>query len=148
MLPQTESYLACALIFRKDGKFLLLKRSGTGFMDGYWALVGGKCDKGESITESALRESCEEVGVQLRADQVTFAHVMHRPDVDKHDWIIFYFVVDAWEGELINNEPKKHSEMAWFALDTLPEMMVVSHRKALEYIAHNSLFSELNGKII
>lgn len=37
---------------------------------GQWALPGGRVDSAESVTQAALRELAEEVGIQLREDAV------------------------------------------------------------------------------
>ena len=48
----------------RDERLFLLRRSNTGFMDGYFSLPGGHQDIGESVSEAAIRECLEETGVQ------------------------------------------------------------------------------------
>lgn len=51
--------------------FLLTRRASTlGSHAGQWALPGGRRDSGESIIDTALRETLEEVGLALTADAV------------------------------------------------------------------------------
>lgn len=47
-----------------------------------------------------------------------------------------YFWKPGWQ------EPDRHDDMRWFAVDTLPENMVPAHRHAIEQIQKNSFYSE------
>ncbi|HSV02792.1 MAG TPA: CoA pyrophosphatase [Phenylobacterium sp.] len=67
--------VAIALVEADDGSgetaFLLTRRaSGLRAHAGQWALPGGRCDPGESLAETALRELQEELGVRLPAEGV------------------------------------------------------------------------------
>ncbi|WP_425569581.1 NUDIX hydrolase [Pseudonocardia yuanmonensis] len=51
--------------------FLLTRRAATlRRHSGQWALPGGRCDPGETITETGRRELLEEVGLELGEDAV------------------------------------------------------------------------------
>ncbi|MFR9805828.1 NUDIX hydrolase [Pseudonocardia sp. RS010] len=51
--------------------FLLTRRAATlRRHSGQWALPGGRCDPGETITEAGRRELLEEVGLELGEDAV------------------------------------------------------------------------------
>lgn len=50
---------------RRDVFFL--RRTGTGFLDGYYSLPGGHLEAGELPSEAAARECFEETGVQIDA---------------------------------------------------------------------------------
>ena len=139
--PLAQSYLATGVLFIKDNQVLLLHRISTGFHDQCYALVGGKCDEGESIVDNAIRESYEEVGAIIQPQDLQLVHVMHRSDQGKRNWVLFFFVVQTWENELINKEPLKHNDMRWFALDDLPKAMMPAHQKALEAWKANQNYS-------
>jgi 8-oxo-dGTP pyrophosphatase MutT (NUDIX family) len=67
--------VAIALLETEDGSgeaaFLLTRRaSKLRSHGGQWALPGGRCDKGETQAQAALRELREEVGLELGADAV------------------------------------------------------------------------------
>lgn len=128
-----------SIFFVRDGKVLLLRRSGTGFRDGAYCLPCGHIEEGETMIEGAIREVQEEVGVTLRPEQLTFQHVMYRKDHDQR--VSFYFVVTDWEGELQNMEPHKHDDMQWFSFDQLPEMMPFHQEAAVHYL-NGAAFSE------
>jgi len=57
------THAAGILFLSKEGRVLLLKRSGEGSAAaGTWALPGGKLEEGESAETAALRETIEETG--------------------------------------------------------------------------------------
>ena len=67
--------VAVLLLETEDGSgeaaFLLTRRAkGLRGHSGQWALPGGRCDAGETVTQAALREIEEEVGVALHEDAV------------------------------------------------------------------------------
>jgi 8-oxo-dGTP pyrophosphatase MutT (NUDIX family) len=55
-----------------DGTALLLTLRAAGLRAhrGQWALPGGRCDEGETQVEAALRELDEELGLELKPDDV------------------------------------------------------------------------------
>ena len=57
MAEQRERFpVVVHVMLEQGGRVALLKRSNTGFMDGYYALPGGHQEQGESISEAARRE--------------------------------------------------------------------------------------------
>lgn len=141
-MKQAESYLATGIILIKDDKILLMRRAATGYADGYYAFVGGKCDAGESITQNAIRETQEEAGVTIAPEDLKFMHVIHRID-EGHDknWVLFFFTADKWQGTITNMEPIKHDILDWFPLDNLPGPIVPTHAQVLDEWRNKGLCS-------
>lgn len=109
---------AVHLFFIREDRILLLRRYNTGYEDGNYSVVAGHLDGGEEVWQAAAREAYEEAGVILRQADVEMAGVMHRLSDDER--VDFFVHIRAWEGELVNREPDKCDELAWFALDELP----------------------------
>jgi 8-oxo-dGTP pyrophosphatase MutT (NUDIX family) len=70
-----RSAVAITLVDAGDGSgqtaFLLTKRAPSlRAHAGQWALPGGRCDEGESLPETALRELREELGLTIHPDNV------------------------------------------------------------------------------
>ena len=59
---------AAAVVVRKDGRFLLVRR-GRGPQTGRWSVPGGKVEPGESVEQAAVRETFEETGIRVRAER-------------------------------------------------------------------------------
>ncbi|OIO26961.1 hypothetical protein AUJ14_00645 [Candidatus Micrarchaeota archaeon CG1_02_55_22] len=121
---------AVYLIFRRDGKLLLLKRINTGYEDGNYSLVAGHVDARETAAQAAVREAAEEAGVKVRLAELRLVHVMHRLSGEQ-ERIDFFFEVLKWSGEPVNKEPSKCGGLGWFDEARLPDNVVPCVRKAL-----------------
>ena len=110
---------AVFLFFTKGKKVLLQKRMNTGFMDGYYdATVSGHIEANESITQAALRETREEIGLEIPSSALNFYTTLHT-HFDEHDYFYFYFQVDIEKlphFDIHNGEPEKIEEFKWFSL--------------------------------
>ena len=106
--PHVHRLVMCANVFiRKDGKWLMLKRSEEKrFSPGYFHTVGGKIDPGEDPFTAALREVKEEAGIavkNMRLEAVTF-EISPVPGIMDENWLGFYFSADYDSGEIIQTE--------------------------------------------
>jgi 8-oxo-dGTP diphosphatase len=135
-------YLAVHLIFRQDSKVAFVLREHTGWMDGHYGLPGGKVEKDERITQAAIREAKEEVGIDIKPENMRAALTRYRRSEDS-DWIDIVFEIDEWQGELVNNEPHIHSELAWLDPENLPENMVNAKSTVFDVIKTGKIFDEL-----
>lgn len=113
--------LAVYLFLRHDDKILLLKRQNTGYMDGKFGTVGGHVEEDEPAEEAMVREAKEEAGIDIKAKDLRLVYVTHRVDeAGDDDYGDLYFETNTWQGEIINAEPKKCSELTWFPIQNLP----------------------------
>lgn len=113
------------LVFDDADRLLLLRRSNTGFMDGWYSLPGGHRDAGESVVGAARRECLEEAGVTV--EQVEPVVVM--PYAEGVDFI---FEATRWTGTPSIGEPDKCDALTFAALDALPEPTTRFVKAALE----------------
>lgn len=107
-----------------DGAIALLRRSNTGFLDGYYAFPGGHLQHGEQVAQAAARELLEETGV--RACDLTplllLPYLMgSKAGREAAQGINIVFACTQWEGEVVNNEPHLADDLAWCQPDALPE---------------------------
>jgi 8-oxo-dGTP pyrophosphatase MutT (NUDIX family) len=70
-----QAAVAVTLVAADDGSgraaFILTERPSTMRNHaGQWALPGGRCDKGETVAQAALREIEEEIGLKIPESQV------------------------------------------------------------------------------
>lgn len=127
------------LLLRKGNNILFLKRENTGYGDGFFHFPAGHLDGGESVVTALIRESREEIGITIDPAVAKLVHVMHR--VAKDERMSFFFEVTEWSGEVYNAEPDKHSEVAWFDVDSPPSPMISYAKAALQKIAAGQSFS-------
>ena len=117
------------LIFQED-KILLSLRCNTGYEDGNYSVVAGHLEGNELVVDAAVREAREEAGIEIKPEDVEVVGVMHR--LDGEERIDFFVRIHAWTGELVNSEPHKCGELAWFPVDQLPENMVPYVHRAIQ----------------
>ena len=90
-----------AYVFLFDGDRVLLQlRSNTGYYDGWWAAsAAGHVESGESVFAAAVRETSEELGIVIDADDLAPLTTMHRTAptglaVDQR--VDFFFACRTW----------------------------------------------------
>lgn len=138
---------ASYLVLIKDGKVLLSRRFNTGYMDGNYSLPAGHVDKGETFTHCIIRESKEEIGIDLSPEDLKVSHLMHR--FSGAQWgdlgyrIDVFFTSDKWQGDIVNKEPDKCDDLSWHNLNNLPNNIIPYIRQALEGINKKIFYSEL-----
>jgi 8-oxo-dGTP diphosphatase len=108
-----------AVFLLRDKKFLMLKRQGS-HGSGQWSIPGGSLEYMEHWLDGARREVSEETDMSaLNPEFLTVTNdLIEHEGVIQH-WITIWMVAEA-DGEPVNMEPDKCSEMAWFDFDTLP----------------------------
>ena len=115
------------VLFYRDGQVLLLRRFNTGWKDGWFSVVAGHVEAGETVRSAAVREALEEAGVIIDEEDLDLVHVVHR--LSDSERLSFFFRARQWQGEPHNAEPDKCDLMDWFDIDNLPPGIV-------DYVAH------------
>lgn len=129
------------LILIQDDKILLLRRCNTGFEDGNYGLPAGHLDGNETAREGGAREVMEEIGIEIKPEDMNVVHVMHRK-ARKDERIDFFMTSEDYSGEVHNTEPDKCNELSWFSLDELPENTIDYIRQAIICYRKNIFYSE------
>ena len=119
---------------------LLQLRRNTGYMDGHWACgASGHVEAAESVVETALRETREELGVSVSAADLSPLTAMHRTKdlggTALEQRIDMFFTLRAWTGAPAVREPAKNAGLRWFSLVDLPEPVPPHERYVLTLLA-------------
>jgi 8-oxo-dGTP diphosphatase len=134
----------------KDGKVLLLRRSNTGWMDGYYDLPAGHLEDQERLKDGAIRELKEEAGLDARPEDLQLIHVHQNHHVPESPHYGFIFLVKKWSGEAKLMEPNKSDDMGFFPLDKLPTKITPYVKDALDRLGAEEVTFSYNepGSII
>lgn len=141
-MPKRTTYRAAVYVIPVRGREILLsQRFNTGFGDGWYSFVAGHIEEGESATQTAVRESSEEAGIEIAQADLRFVHTLHRfSDVVYFD---FFFTVTHWQGTPSILEPHRCSELRWAAFDALPDQTLPYIRHVIQQVfIAGSTFSE------
>ena len=128
-MPHKLSPGAAAFVQDAQGRVLLQKRADNG----YWGLPAGHADVGESISETAVRETFEETGFVVKVDRLvgvysdpTLFNVMRYPDGGITQFVSVCFACTLMGGEMTLSD--ESTDIGFFALDALPSPLLESHR--------------------
>lgn len=121
-------------------ELFLLRRAGTGFMDGYYVLPGGHQHAGEGVQQAARRECLEETGarVELLAPLCVLPYRSGR-----HQGLNFVFESDRFAGRPGLAEPHNSDTAGWFPLAALPHPSAPWLVDVLELRRRGEWFREL-----
>lgn len=136
-----QSHVAVYLLLKKEDEILLLLRQNTGYRDGNWGLVSGHVEEGEGIIDALIRETKEEVDIDVKRDDLEVVHVMYYND--DRPYVNFFVTCRKYFGEIRNAEPNKCEELRFFRENDLPPNTVEAVKKAVENIRNGKFFSEV-----
>lgn len=138
-----EVKVAVLAFFEKDGKVLLQKRKNSGWRDGWYGFVAGHAENDEPYKAALRREIKEEAGVDVKEDDLEFAHLLLLPaKLSDYQRLYVYFKVNRWEGESRNAEPEKCDGVEWFDKSSLPENMIPVVKFGMEKMLAGEMYSE------
>lgn len=131
---------AFVFLIRED-EILFSKRKETSHYNGYYGVISGNVEENETFESAIIREAEEEIGIKLKSADLKVVHVMHRIDQEDESFYVFY-VVNAWQGEIVNKEPERCAELLWQPLDNPPEMVVPYVKEVINHYMNETFFSE------
>ena len=109
-------------------------RKNTGNDDGKYELPGGHLEMGEDIYDAVIRESKEELLVDIKREDIRIVHLMHHYTKER---LNFIFEID---GNLIDpkiGEEDKCEELVWVDILNLPNNISDKMRRIINNIVNN-----------
>lgn len=117
------------IIINKDKKILLQKRSMSIVVNsGQWGLTGGKVDAGEDYLTTAIRETYEEIGIELKKEEL---RLLCRYNIEKAIFIIYYIEKNI-NIEDCKIQTEEVDELRYFSIDELEELEKIEGKEWLE----------------
>jgi 8-oxo-dGTP diphosphatase len=132
---------ASYIILRNQNQILMSKRFQTGYMDGLYSFPAGHVESGETFTEAIIRESKEEINIDLANSDIKLVHITQR--IQDQERIDAFFVATNWDGEIKNLEPEKCDDLSWFDLDNLPDNIIPYLKTVIKNIEKGIYYSEI-----
>ena len=111
-MPYELKRISAVCVIENEGKYLFVKRAHTGMADGFYMLPGGHVDEGESVLHATCRELKEELGIDVKEEDLEFQLVE-----SIKTQITFFFKVKKYAGVPQNMEPGKHDEVVFLSAD-------------------------------
>ncbi len=128
--------VAAVIVHDRDAGLVLLIQRGphAKFAPGSWDLPSGKSEPGEPVTATAVRELREETGLIAEPGELRIAHIVHCSyGVEApNGFLTVVFAASQWAGQPANNEPDRHSRVAWIPTRAIPRDFVPTNRTALD----------------
>jgi ADP-ribose pyrophosphatase YjhB (NUDIX family) len=116
--PNSIVVATTAFVQDDDGRVLLIRRSDSG----NWALPGGGQEFGESVADSAVRETCEEAGVDVEVIGLVGIYSNPRHLIAYSDGEVRQQFSICLRARATGGEPRPSDEstdVRWFAKDEL-----------------------------
>lgn len=130
MQPQTTHYfVATNVLLEKDGKILLSLRQNTGWADDQMTIPGGHTEPGETVTQAAIREAKEELGLDLKPEDLTYLCTENKITQRPYVSVIFTVKTDQTPE---NTEPEKCKELVWADPNNLPENVTENFKQIIQ----------------
>lgn len=118
-----------------NNHILLLKKPRRG----WYAIPGGKMERGESIKESVVREYREETALTIHQPELmgAFTFSIFSSGSFIQEWMMFTFVCYSYDGVLI--EHCAEGELEWVQIDHIKNLpMTEGDRKIFEHVLSSS----------
>lgn len=141
----TKENTAC-LIFNSEFKFLLIQRnSKDASLPGFWELPSGGIDEGEEKEDSVIRETLEEVGIDIsecefkQVDSEKYSFTKENGDIKNVTETTFLVRIEGKVQVVLSDE---HVDYQWISLEDLDN--VFDDKEDLIYRRVNRIFKEYN----
>lgn len=112
-MTQTEQPISTAIITDGGRVLMIRRREREGKL--LWAFPGGGIEQGETPEQAAVRETAEEVGLEVKAVR-TLGERMH-PQTGRH---MTYIACEVVAGEAFVADEEELAEVSWIRLEDIP----------------------------
>lgn len=120
---------------------LLQKRFHTGLLDGkYDVSCSGHLEKDETLKEAVIRETKEEIGIDIKKEDLNSVSTIHAKFSDA-EYLLVSFHTSVYAGIPKIMEPGKCNELKWVPINELPEEIIDTRKIMIEdYVNHTNYY--------
>ena len=144
MKERYQSKIAVFLVLTRETEngieILLQERCNTGYMDGKYDMAcSGHVERGESLSQAVVRESYEELGIQIDEQDLELVTLLHPY---KEDYLNIFFKAYKYIGTPNVIESNKCDDLRWFNINDLPENIIPSVGKVIECMKNSIIYDD------
>ena len=121
-------------------EILLMKRKNTGFNDGEFELPGGHLEKNEDLFDAMIRESKEELLIDVKKNDLKLVQIMHHYSGER---INFIFELQCNDYNPLIGETDKCDELQWFRLNEIPNNISEKMKTIINNYIENRLYDKM-----
>lgn len=148
------SRLAVNLVLVRDNEqnekeILLQLRKNTGYMDNMYDFAcSGHVEKGESFAKALIREAKEEIGIEIKEEDLIFLAVNHHYQADH---VQLFFSTKNYLGKPTVCEQNECGGLLWANIENLPQNIIPYVKNVIEDIKlgiqyDDGVFTNLTAK--
>lgn len=126
-MEQMQVKVGVGVLVWKGDRVALVKRSGS-YGSGTWSPPGGHVEFGESVLETARRETMEEIGIEIENLEV----LGFTEDVAEVNHYITVWVRSDWASGELKTSDMEFTVSGFFKMDDLPEPLFISFRNLID----------------
>lgn len=112
-------HLGAGGIVMRGNETLLLQRSDTETFRNIWSNPGGTIDAGETAEAACIREFSEELGIVVKIISKLSDYYDYKDGILIGKYTGFYVEIVAGVPKIM--EPKKHSDLRYWPINSLPK---------------------------
>lgn len=122
MAEETHPTPGVGAVIVVDGSLLLVRR-GRGAYEGYWAVPGGRQQRGETMRDAVAREVLEETGLTVEVGSVVWAgDIMDDAQPPGYHFVVVDFAASPTGGQLEAGDDA--AEVRWVPRDVVRSMQL------------------------
>ena len=127
-------------------EILLQERCNTGYMDGKYDMAcSGHLEKGESFTQALVREAKEEIGIDIKEEDLEFVHLYYPYE---EEYVNVFFKANKYEGVPTIKEFDKCDSLKWFNIKSLPDNIIPKHKNVIECMDKKVMYDDRNATFL
>jgi len=117
---QRDIIFSTTVFLQYKDEFLMLHRTGdVGVDKNRLNGIGGKLEEGENFLEAAIRETKEETGYEVNAENIQFSGIIKLHGGYPQDWTLCCFKVQVDSKKIPHGEKVKEGELLWMHKDSI-----------------------------
>lgn len=134
-------------VYNSKNEILVQKRaSSKKLYPDYWDMsCAGHIDAGETIVQGVIREAKEEIGIDIKEEDLEFVHLYYPYE---EEYVNVFFKANKYEGVPTIKESDKCDSLKWFNIKDLPDNIIPKHKNVIECMDKKVMYDDRNATFL